>query len=232
MNWRNLIVVGLMAGMPAAGRADDNTDLARQAKQIFTTNCYRCHGQNGAAEGGFNAVLELPTLGGKVKPGDPAKSRAFKRLGVNRDMPPEGEQPRPSDADVAVIEKWIKAGAPVPKEEAAKPRVFVSLGDELSGVRKFLRKAERDDRRSLRFFTLRHLYNLPPEKVRDADLRVYRAALSKLLNSLSRKKDIVVPERVDEAGTLYAVDVRKLDWDLKDLWGEILRVYPYGLRHD
>jgi mono/diheme cytochrome c family protein len=231
MNWRSLILAVLVASIPAPSWAQDSNDLAKQAKQIFTTYCYRCHGQNGAAEGSFNAVLDLPTLGGKVRPGDPAKSRAYKRMSAET-MPPEDEKPRPKATEIATIEKWIKAGAPVPKEETLKPRLFVSLGDELSALQRFLRKANREDRHYLRFFTLRHLHNLPPEKVRDADLRSYRAALSKLINSLSRKKDIVVPDKADEAGTLYAVDIRKLDWDTKDLWGEILKVYPYGLKHD
>ena len=134
---------------------------------------------------------------------------------------------------IAIIEKWIKVGAPVPKEETVTPRGFVALGDELAAMQKFLRKTERDNRRYIRFFSLRHLHNLPPEKIRDADLRIYRAALSKLINSLNRKKTyIVIPDQADEAGTLYAVDIRKLDWDTKDLWSEILKVYPYGLIHD
>ena len=94
MNWRTFMLTVLAAGIPALSQAASNTDLAKQAKQIFTTYCYRCHGQNGAAEGGFNAVVDLPTLGGKVRPGDLAKSRAYKRM-ASETMPPEGEQPRP-----------------------------------------------------------------------------------------------------------------------------------------
>lgn len=231
MNGRSLIAAAVALGLPAAGTADQNADLAQRARQVLTTYCYRCHGQNGAAEGGFRAVLDFPTLGGKVRPGDAARSRAYKRL-AGGTMPPEGEQPRPSPDEIAAIEQWIKAGAPVPKSEALKTRPFVALGDELLSVQRFLRKADRGDRKYLRFFTLRQLHNLPPGQVRDADLRIYRAALSKLINSLSRKKDIVLPGRADDAGTLFAVDLRKLDWDVKDLWGEVLKVYPYALSHD
>src|SRR5438309_1123762 len=73
--------------------------------------------------------------------------------------------------------------------------------------RTLLRKRDRDDRGNIRFFSLRHLSNLPPDKVLDADLRLYQAALSKLLNSVSWKEKIVVPEAVDAAKTVFAVDV-------------------------
>ena len=212
---------------------DDGPKLAQQVRSILERNCYRCHGQNGANEGGFDFILDFTKLvGKKVIAGDPGKSRLFKRVGVIRDMPPEGEEPRPSDAEIAVIEKWIKAGAPAPVVEAQKPRPFVSLADELAAIQKYLRKAGRDDRAYIRFFTLRHLHNLSPEKVRDADLQIYRAALAKLINSLSWKKEVVVPVPADPAGTVLAVDIRKLDWDRHELWRHVLRAYPYGLKHD
>lgn len=226
------ILASLALGFSAPARASESADLAKQAKQVLTTYCYRCHGQNGSNEGGFGQVLAFPKLGNKIVPGDPAKSRLFKRVGIKRDMPPEDERPRPGDTEIAVLEKWIKAGAPAPPEETVKPRLFVSLQDELEAMRQYLRRAERDNRRFLRFFSLRHLHNLPPDKVRDADLRIYRAALSKLVNSLSRKKDIVVPDKVNGVETLFAIDLRKLDWDRQNLWNEILRAYPYGLSHD
>jgi serine/threonine-protein kinase len=144
---------------------------------------------------------------------------------------PEDEQPRLTDDEIAVVKKWIEAGAPAPAEEAAEARKFISLQDELTAMRDYLRKQDRDDRPHVRFFSLRHLSNLPPDKVRDADLRVYQAALSKLVNSVSWKEKIVVPEAVDKGKTLFAIDVRKLDWDRGNLWQEILKRYPYALSH-
>src|SRR5262249_27321672 len=54
--------------------------------------------------------------------------------------------------------------------------------------------------------------------------------LAKVVNSLSWKARVVVPEAVDKAGTLFAVDVRDLDWDRADLWKRVIDAYPYGLR--
>src|SRR5579872_2816722 len=90
-----------------------NDDLARQARQILTTNCYRCHGQAGAAEGGFNYILDPDKLAAHkiVKPGDAEHSYLIRRV-EGGEMPPEGEAPRPAPADIAVLRRWIDAGAP------------------------------------------------------------------------------------------------------------------------
>jgi serine/threonine-protein kinase len=214
-------------------QAPDQPQLAAQVKDVFTRNCYRCHGQNGAKNGDFDWVLDFQKLvGTKVVAGNPKKSRLFKRMGINQDMPPEGEKPRPTEAEIALVKKWIEAGAPAPAGEVAKARPFVSLKDELAAMRDYLKKQARDDRPYVRFFSLRHLSNLPPDKVRDADLRIYQAALSKLVNSVSWKERIAVPQPADAAKTLFALDIRKLDWDRDNLWQEILKVYPYALSHD
>src|SRR3954453_1788387 len=88
--------LALLMPVSAQAQAPDKQQLAVKAKDILTRNCFRCHGQNGASEGGFNKVLEFPSLGGKVIPGDPLKSKVFKRIS-NETMPPEEvEKPRPS----------------------------------------------------------------------------------------------------------------------------------------
>jgi mono/diheme cytochrome c family protein len=232
-----ILVWGACAGsllspssVPAQG--ENPQELARRVKEILKAHCYRCHGQNSSNEGGFGFVLDFKQLvGTKVVPGESAKSRLFKRLAVNKDMPPEDEQRRPSDADIGMVKRWIEAGAPAP-DEVGKPRPFRGIGDELRAIRDYLQKTRRADRPYIRFFTLTHLHNASPDKVQDSDLRVYQAALSKLTNSLSWKRDIVIPEAADADGTVFAVDVRKLDWDRNNLWQEVLKLYPYGLTHE
>src|SRR6187200_913425 len=92
-------------------RAQDKAALAKSAEQILKTNCYRCHGQDGAAEGRFNYVLDVTTLISRAKiiPGDAAKSKLYTIIDKKR-MPPEDEQPRPSETDIATIKAWIAAG--------------------------------------------------------------------------------------------------------------------------
>ena len=87
-------VAGSVA-LSANGAEPENAELAPQAAGVLKTHCYRCHGQDGTNEGGFNFVLDRRQLvnRGKVIPGDPAKSKLFKRLASEDDpMPPEEEK--------------------------------------------------------------------------------------------------------------------------------------------
>src|SRR5207253_10806815 len=106
----------------------------------------------------------------------------------------------------------------------------VGLKPVLAAMRDRLRQADPDDRPFLRFFTLHHLHNNP--RVSEADLRVQRAGLSKAINSLSWKPRIVLPKALDAAQTVFVIDLRDLDWDRNDLWTEVMKAYPYGLRYD
>jgi hypothetical protein len=50
--------------------------LPQQALVILKTHCYRCHGENGAAEGGFNFILDRDRLVDrkKIVPGDATRA--------------------------------------------------------------------------------------------------------------------------------------------------------------
>src|SRR5262249_18515135 len=126
-------------------------------------------------------------------------------------------------------------------------RTPITLLDTYQAMYKHLLVAERTkSAKYQRFFTLTHLYNDP--MVTDAHMRLYRAGLAKLLNSLSWRKAIVYPHPIDSAGTILALDVRDLDWDLNDNWAKVLgfdprkdpkkplllpphQGYPYALKH-
>jgi hypothetical protein len=112
------------------------------------------------------------------------------------------------------------------KKGAGPARPAVSTRDVLAAIDAHLKAAPAADREHLRFFTLANLHNNPA--VTDADLRLYRTALSAALAGLSRK-GAVAPGAVDRAKTVFAVDVRKLGWDSERDWRTILRAYPYGL---
>jgi serine/threonine-protein kinase len=227
-------LAGTARAQPAA---PDVKKLTDQALAILKDNCHRCHGGDGSNEGAFNYALDVKQLLArrKVVPGDLKKSRLFRRVSEG-DMPPDGEKPRPSAADVALLKSWILAlGKDKPPVAEAEPpkepkRAFVSAADNLEAIRKHLKRTPRTAQRYQRYFTFTHLHNDPA--VTAADLRLRHAALSKLLNSLSWKAAVVLPYPVDEARTVWGVDVRKLDWDRHGLWAKVLAVYPYGLSHE
>ncbi|WP_255462391.1 c-type cytochrome domain-containing protein [Granulicella sp. WH15] len=99
-----------------------------RVKPIFAANCARCHGgmnhrgglnmdsRAGMMRGGHDGVILVP--------GDPGRSTLVKLMRHEgpandpRPMPPN--KPRMSDADIAIVERWIKAGAVMP-EDVRKP---------------------------------------------------------------------------------------------------------------
>jgi hypothetical protein len=94
---------------PVTGKIDIATLL--EARNILRTNCYACHGP--AKTGGMDYILNATVLKEKKKviAGDARKSRIIRMI-RSGSMPPETEKQKPSRADVAVLEKWIAAGAP------------------------------------------------------------------------------------------------------------------------
>jgi serine/threonine-protein kinase len=195
---------------------------------VLREHCYGCHGPS--KTGGVDYVLNARVLKEKKKlvPGEPGKSKIISLIRKGT-MPPDTEKKRPGAAEVAVLEKWIAAGAPDFPDER---RTVVPKGilDTLGVIHKHLRDQEPEDRRYFRYFTLTHLYNNP--EVTETDLRLYRAALSKVVNSLSWKRSIHVPRALDREGTVLVIDLRRLDWDRRHAWDVILKHYPYGLAFD
>jgi WD40 repeat protein/mono/diheme cytochrome c family protein len=198
--------------------------LAVKAKAILKAACYRCHGEAGAVEGGFNFVLDHAQLieRRRILPGQPAKSKLIKRI-ANGEMPPEEEKPRVSDKDLNVLKEWIAAGAPdfdppPPKREHITPaNIIDKIADDLA-------KLPERDQRFTRYFTITHLYNAG---LSEDELQTYRHALTKLVNSLSWGKNIVLPAPIDPAKTVFRIDLREYKWTEKT-WDMMLGHYPYG----
>jgi uncharacterized membrane protein YgcG len=209
--------------------ADSKAALARKAKAILQTNCYPCHGKNGANEGSFNFVLDRGQLidRKKVIPGDPRRSRLFKKVSLD-EMPPDSvKSPRPSEKDIAVLKQWIEAGAPDFNPPAEK-RAIISLADQLRSMKEDLDRLPPRKRRAARYFTITHLYNAG---LNEDQLQSYRHGLSKLVNSLSWGRDIVPPRPVDPARTIFRIDLDDYEWNDK-VWDKIVAAYPYGVIYD
>lgn len=201
-------------------------ELAQKAQAILKTNCYRCHGHDGANEGGFNYVADLRQLVSRkrVTPGDPVKSKLIKRMTHPSDpMPPLEEKVRPSADDLALLKKWIAAGAPAADD--VERRDFLSAAFMLEAMRGDLDKAAPRERPFLRYFTLTHLHNAG---LSAEEMQSYRHGLAKLVNSLSWSKRIVVPAPIDKDKTILRIDLRDLQWNEKT-WETIQARNPYGV---
>src|SRR5262249_20562841 len=181
----------------------------------------------GAKKGKFYFVLDSNRLvaSQKVVPNRPEESPLYKRMqDQTTPMPPEGEMPRPSEADIKDIRLWIEAAAPdLPPVQAA--RVFIPESKIFQTIRDDLEGFDPSKRPSLRYFTITHLYNAG---LSEDDLQVYRLGLAKLVNSLSSGPRVVVPEPIGLNKTVFRIDLRDYRWD-KKAWEQVMDAYPYGV---
>ena len=102
------------------------------------------------------------------------------------------------------------------------------MADVLKAIQADLERAPVRDRPFRRYFTLTHLYNAG---LSNEELQSYRHGLSKLVNSLSWGKEIVVPQAVDAEQTILRIDLRDYQWNEKT-WDAILARNPYGIQFD
>jgi mono/diheme cytochrome c family protein len=234
------VALGVLIG-PAARAADDKAALALQARDILKESCSACHKGKDSRGGRFNASIPQTLVQGLDKdnepvvvPGKPDDSAIWQAIDSGS-MPLKNstEARQMTLAQKNLLRKWIAVGAPAwPIDQSLPPRIPVSIPQMLATMRDFLHNAPVDDRPYLRFYTLTHLYNQPRERVSDADMDLYRAALSKAVNSLTWKPRLVIPHPVDAEKTIFVVDLRELEWDRGDLWKYVLACYPYGLTYE
>ena len=119
--------VGLASCLPVVAADEAPTTAAfytQKVRPILMENCGKCH-FNMNHKGGLAMDTKASMMkGGRdgvvIVPGDPASSVLLKL--VKHQGPPEDPKPMPpkapklSNADIAVIEQWIKAGAVMPND--------------------------------------------------------------------------------------------------------------------
>ena len=205
-------------------------NLAQEAYTVFEQHCLDCHGE-------FGSYADVLTIKHKnliedkaVIPRQPDASELYLRLFGDTDkgsQMPLGQEPLDAEA-IATIRRWIEAGAPdwdaIPKPK----RDFITTEATLKAIHTHVTSLTDFDRSFARYFTLTHLYNAGAT---DDNLRAYRNALSKLINSLSWGSEVIKPKPIDREGTIFYIDLRSYEWDIKtDKWYKIEQAYPYGIQ--
>src|SRR5438128_2059392 len=96
-----------------SGRSAADSGLPARTQAVLKTHCGRCHGPGSPAKGGMGYVLDRDRLVGRqqIVPGNPAESKLFRRV-LHGEMPPPAVQARPGAEDLALLRRWIEAGAP------------------------------------------------------------------------------------------------------------------------
>jgi mono/diheme cytochrome c family protein len=222
---------------PSLASAQDD-DPAMGALEVFTTHCARCHQEGQLAAdrekpaGGFGYVLDLEALARNpeyVQAGNPSASQVYTRV-VNGSMPKDMDYVSvfgPSADETKAISAWVESLADTAGTAVAS-RGFIDDEAVLRAMRDDLSELSDFDRPNVRYFTLTHLYNVGDT---DEELEIYRQALAKLLNHLSVEPRVVAPEAVDEAKTIYRVDITDLGWS-GDTWRLVEYSNPYFIEYD
>ena len=224
-NYWTLTILTLTFIALGIGNVQAQQNLAQQANAILEQHCETCHGQNRAfvdtlAIQPYDALMAE----GAVVPGNPDGSELYRRLIADPParMPALGA-PLAAE-DIGTIRAWIAAGAPN-WEVALTQRDFITPDAMLTAIQRHVNQLQPFERPFARYFTMTHLYNAgETEEALDA----YRRALSKLINSLSWGPDIIKPEPIDAAQTLFYIDLRLYEWEVTDAWPNMEAVYPYA----
>lgn len=208
--------------MPAKHETLNDLELADRVTEILQRNCYSCHGEDGSSEGGFNFALDLKKISESLN-GDSNDSLLLSRIKADDDsvMPPSGESDRPSRDEINLVEAWIERG--MPARPRRTKRRFIESENVVDSILNELKSTPERSQRFMRFFSLVNLYNAD---VADEELATYRNAFRKLLNSLSWSRDIVLPKSINPTETLFAVDIRNLNWE-SELWNSLETANPY-----
>lgn len=210
--------------------ADAQENIAEQAYNIFQQNCFNCHGPSASYRDSL--LIDYTSLidSGVVIPGDPLASEFYKRLidgTPEKPQMPWGQPPLSPQA-LATIRTWISQGAP--NWQVQRDVNFITPAAMLTHIEAHLETLSEFSRPFARYFTITHLYNAGESQ---ETLSAYKIALSKLINSLSWGYQVISPESIDPAETIFYIDLRDYEWDVRgDAWTQIENVYPYTIEFD
>jgi hypothetical protein len=222
-----IVVLGLAISRRISGDLENGSrNVALKAKDVLERACYKCHGKDGSDEGGFNFAFDRDALvdSGYFVPGNTEDSYALTRM-IDKEMPPAGKSQPLSELDIDAVADWVSQG--MPPFRAATSQVFISNNEMLDTIERDLLEADERSRKFLRYFTLVHLINSGRQ---DAELKQNKQAISKLINSLSHKRQISIPQDIGEHGAIMRIDLRDYTWDART-WDLIVRANPYALTY-
>jgi hypothetical protein len=145
-----LVLASVCAGFAARASDEAGWHFVEKVKPLLDSRCVSCHGPD-KVKGGLRLdsreALLKPGESGlpSVVPGKPAESLLLQAVMHSKrdlEMPPKD---RLTSNDVAVLERWIRDGAPWPKTEivtaaALQVKRGERIGNELRGKRRTCRR--------------------------------------------------------------------------------------------
>ena len=119
MSGRHVLTLTAIVCLTTSASCDDELTFERHIRPLFRAHCFDCHGATETLEGKLDLrLVRLMRKGGEsgaaIVPGSPDDSYLVARL-RSGEMPP-GESSLPA-RDLALIERWIAAGAKTARPE-------------------------------------------------------------------------------------------------------------------
>lgn len=228
------------AAAPAQPKHDDVAPpadpVAAKAFAVLDKHCARCH-QSGrlkrpAPAGELADILRLERVAADlslVQRGNADASRLVNVM-LAREMPFDIHQEGaagegPSGEEIQAVRAWIDG---LPRGPRCPGRTPISMTRVMELAAGAAEAAPEGAAKGLRFISLAHLYN---NCASDGDLALYRMALTKLVNSLSWKREPVKLAAVDAGGTLLSLSLADAGW-VGAHWEMLGYAYPYGFLPD
>ncbi len=134
--WRFLLITGaalLCPWTPARGAsADGKAFFESKVLPVLQQRCFDCHSHGTKIKGGLaldsrSGWLTGGDHGPAIKPGDVEQSlliKAVRRVDDHLAMPPKNRLPA---AEVAILEEWVKSGAPDPRGGGGPAKVVSGI---------------------------------------------------------------------------------------------------------
>jgi hypothetical protein len=257
--------VALSGWFAPCGAASGLIDFNRDVRPILSDTCFACHGPDaGTVKGGLRLDLAEAALAGgetegpAVVPGKPDESALLKRVlshDLDDQMPPsDSAKPRLTEAQVAVLRRWIAEGAVYqghwafsPPVRPAVPGLSTHAGRAAGPIDAFilsrlekegLELAPEADRATLVRRVTLDLTGLPPtpDEVRafidDASPNAWEKVIDRLLSSPHYGEMMAIPwldmaRFADSNG--YQTDSSRYMWPWRD-W--VIRAFNDNLPFD
>jgi hypothetical protein len=132
----------LFAPLALLAAGDDDLFFESKVRPVLIKRCYECHSTEKKIKGGLNldsraGWQEGGDNGPAIVPGDLTKSlviKAVRYLDEDFAMPPKSRLPAD---EVAILEEWVKRGAPDPRTGDAAKATKPKRGIDLEAGRKF-----------------------------------------------------------------------------------------------
>jgi mono/diheme cytochrome c family protein len=225
---RLVLLVGVVAA--AAPAADppahrQNGDLAVAARRVLDKYCSDCHGgTDGKRRGRFTATDQASLVRTDVPVPFVSREKATAsqvlQFLADGSMPPAGRE-RPKPDEVRAVERWVQAGAVPYPDRFDEERILWLVTDDLA-------KIPAADRSRMRYLSLAHLAETP-----GANLAAPEAALVDTLLALGKPGgkafDGLLTPLAKSANTVYRLDLRRLGWDVPDLFERWEKGEPAGV---